>query len=57
MANAMGPEVRAQALFRDRFIGVVRMGHSLSQDEITPSRYAAGRHVLVSLWTAKATST
>jgi DNA-binding transcriptional LysR family regulator len=38
----------AQALFRDRFIGVVRMGHSLSRGEITPSRYAAGRHILVS---------
>jgi DNA-binding transcriptional LysR family regulator len=43
-----GPEVRAQALFRDRFIGVVRMGHPLSEGEITPARYAAGRHVLVS---------
>ncbi|HYI12021.1 MAG TPA: LysR family transcriptional regulator [Thermoanaerobaculia bacterium] len=46
--NTTGPEVRAQALFRDRLIGVVRMGHSLSQGEITPSRYAAGRHLLVS---------
>ncbi|MFZ1425682.1 MAG: LysR substrate-binding domain-containing protein, partial [Geminicoccaceae bacterium] len=43
-----GPEVRARALFRDRFIGVVRMGHSLCQGEITPSRLAAGRHILVS---------
>ena len=43
-----GPEVRAQPLFRDRFIGVVRKGHPLSQDEITPSRYAAGRHISVS---------
>ena len=42
------PEVRAQALFRDRFIGVVRIGHSLSQGEITPSRYANCRHVSVS---------
>src|SRR3954471_2515743 len=42
------PEVRAQALFRDRFIGVVRMGHPLSDGEITPSRYAAGRHIFVS---------
>jgi DNA-binding transcriptional LysR family regulator len=40
--------VRAQALFRDRFIGVVRMGHSLSQGELTPSRYATGRHICVS---------
>jgi len=42
------PELRAQALFRDHFIGVVRMGHPLSQGEITPSRYAAGRHICVS---------
>lgn len=42
------PEVRAQALFRDRFIAVVRMGHPLSKGEITPSRYASGRHILVS---------
>ncbi|MBC8017845.1 MAG: LysR family transcriptional regulator [Verrucomicrobia bacterium] len=42
------PEVRAQALFRDRFIGVVRMGHPLSQGEINPSRYASGRHISVS---------
>src|SRR5882672_5148071 len=48
VGKTTGPEVRAQALFRDRFIGVVRMGHALSRGEITPSRYAAGRHVLVS---------
>lgn len=45
VGNSMGPEVRAQALFRDRFIGVVRMGHPLSQGEITPARYAGGRHI------------
>lgn len=48
VGSSIGPEVRAQALFRDRFIGVVRMGHPLSEGEITPSRYAAGRHVLFS---------
>jgi len=48
IGKATGPEVRAQALFRDRFIGVVRMGHALSQGEITASRYAAGRHIAVS---------
>jgi DNA-binding transcriptional LysR family regulator len=48
VTNTMGPEVRAQALFRDRFIGVVRTGHPLSEGEITPARYAAGRHLLVS---------
>ncbi|MDM8347329.1 LysR family transcriptional regulator [Pseudomonas sp. sp1636] len=45
---ATSPELHTRALFRDRFIGVVRMGHALSQGEITPARYAAGRHVLVS---------
>src|SRR6185369_10764928 len=48
VGTATGPEVRAQALFRDRFIGVVRPGHSLSEGGITPSRYAAGRHISVS---------
>ncbi|MEK1851381.1 MAG: LysR family transcriptional regulator [Phyllobacterium sp.] len=43
-----GPEVRAQVLFRDRFIGVVRKGHPLSKGKITPHRFAAGRHILVS---------
>ena len=42
-----GPEVRAQALFRDRFIGVARMGHAFSKGEITPARYATSRHVHV----------
>lgn len=43
-----GPEVRAQALFRDRFIGIVRDGHPLLDGPITPERYAAGGHILVS---------
>ena len=42
------PELRVQALFRDRLIGVVRTGHLLCKDEITPARYAAGRHICVS---------
>jgi DNA-binding transcriptional LysR family regulator len=42
------PELRTQALFRDRFIGVVRRGHPLSRGEITPARYAAGEHINVS---------
>jgi DNA-binding transcriptional LysR family regulator len=48
VGKTTGPEVRAQALFRDRFIGVVRMGHSLSRGKITPSRYAAAKHICVS---------
>lgn len=43
-----GAELRTQALFRDRFIGVVRIDHPLAEREITPARYAAGRHILVS---------
>lgn len=43
-----GPELRTQALFHDRFIGVVRPGHPLSAGGITADRFAAGRHVLVS---------
>ncbi len=45
VGTTMGPEVRAQALFRDRFVGVVRLAHPLCQGEITPTRYAAGRHI------------
>ena len=44
----MGPEVRAQALFRDRFIGVVRVGHPLAKGKMTPARYGAGKHIAVS---------
>nr|WP_298137112.1 LysR family transcriptional regulator [uncultured Pseudomonas sp.] len=42
------PELRTQALFRDRFVGVVRAGHPLCQGEITPARFAAGGHIYVS---------
>jgi DNA-binding transcriptional LysR family regulator len=48
VGNMTGPEVRAQALFRDRFVGVVRKRHPLSKGRITPARYAAGGHILVS---------
>ncbi len=47
IGKGTAPELRVQALFRDRFVGVVREGHLLCQREITPARYAAGRHVLV----------
>src|SRR5690349_2951319 len=48
VGETIGPEVRAQALFHDRFVGVVRKGHPLGKGRITPARYAGGRHVLVS---------
>jgi DNA-binding transcriptional LysR family regulator len=43
-----GPEVRTRALFRDRYIGVVRVGHALNRGKVTPARYASGNHILVS---------
>ena len=46
--KATGPEVRAQALFRDRWVGVVRARHPLSRGRITPARYASGKHISVS---------
>jgi DNA-binding transcriptional LysR family regulator len=45
---AMGPEIHAQALFRDRFVGVVRAGHALGRGEPSLARYLACRHVSVS---------
>jgi DNA-binding transcriptional LysR family regulator len=47
IAPNTAPELRARALFRDRFVGVVRKGHPLSRGRITPSRYAKGRHISV----------
>jgi DNA-binding transcriptional LysR family regulator len=49
VGRAIGPEVRAQALFPDRFIAVARRGHPLSRNgKITPKRYAEQKHVFVS---------
>ena len=43
-----GPEIKVQALFQDRFVGVVRQGHALAGGEITAERYAAFGHVVAS---------
>jgi hypothetical protein len=48
VGKAASPELRVQALFSDRFIGVVRMGQPLSQGEIGVAAYASGRHIRVS---------
>lgn len=48
VGKASSPELRTQGLFRDRFVGVVRIGHPLGEGEITPERYAAGSHINVS---------
>jgi DNA-binding transcriptional LysR family regulator len=43
----MGPEVRVRALFRDRYLGVVRKGHPLEmKQEVTAEQYAAFGHVV-----------
>jgi DNA-binding transcriptional LysR family regulator len=45
----MGPEIRLQTLFRDRFVGVVRAGHPLlALPTITPADYVAYGHVVAS---------
>jgi DNA-binding transcriptional LysR family regulator len=43
-----GPEIRVQALFRDRFLGFAREAHPLFEAPITPERYAAFGHVIAS---------
>ncbi|MEO5816903.1 MAG: LysR family transcriptional regulator [Gemmatimonadaceae bacterium] len=48
VGKTTSPEVRTRALFSDRFVGVVRTGHSLSQRAITPARYVSGKHIAVS---------
>lgn len=42
------PEVRQHLLFRDRFVGAVRVGHPLLTGPVTPEGYAACRHVVAS---------
>lgn len=41
------PELRAAPLFDDRWVGVVRQGHTLSLTDVTAARFAAEGHVLV----------
>ncbi|KAB7896315.1 LysR family transcriptional regulator [Rouxiella sp. S1S-2] len=45
----MGPEIRLQALFRDRFVGVVRKGHPFEDyPTVTAERYVDFAHVVAS---------
>ncbi|MBN9055326.1 MAG: LysR family transcriptional regulator [Rhizobiales bacterium] len=46
--GSSAPEVRTQLLFRDRFVGVVRVGHPLLEAPVTPERYVSFAHVVTS---------
>jgi DNA-binding transcriptional LysR family regulator len=46
--GASAPEVRSQLIFRDRFIGAVRLRHPVLDGPMTPQRYAAWGHVVTS---------
>ncbi len=47
VGRGLSPVLRAQALYRDRFVGVVRPGHALARGRPTAARYAAAAHVVV----------
>lgn len=46
--GASAPEVRSQLMFRDSFIGAVRLHHPLLTGPMTPERYADCGHVVAS---------
>jgi DNA-binding transcriptional LysR family regulator len=46
LGPSIGPEVKAQALFVDRYVGVVRRDHPLARRTVTPEDYVAWNHVL-----------
>jgi DNA-binding transcriptional LysR family regulator len=45
---SMGPELRTQALFRDRLVGAIAIAHPMAGGRITAKAYAQARHVIVS---------
>ena len=46
VGDDIGPEIRARALFTDRYIGVVHEHHPLTRTSITPAKYVAWSHVV-----------
>lgn len=47
VAAATAPEFRVSALFRDRFVGVVRAKHPMAKKKPAVAQFAAGDHVFV----------
>lgn len=47
VSETTAPALKTQALFRDRYIGVVRKGHALARGNVTAARYVGGLHILV----------
>ncbi|MDB5952047.1 MAG: transcriptional regulator, LysR family [Massilia sp.] len=45
VGKGTAPQVHAQALFRDRLVGVVRSAHPLSRAAITPAAFADWGHI------------
>ncbi len=49
LRGTSAPEIRTQFLFRDRLVGVARVGHPLlASAGVTPEQYAACNHVMAS---------
>lgn len=48
LESTTAPELRTQALFTDRLVGVVHLKHPLTRSPVTPARFAAGKHICVS---------
>ncbi|WP_210242875.1 type 2 periplasmic-binding domain-containing protein [Pararhizobium mangrovi] len=46
--GASAPEVRRQLVFREGFVGAVRLHHPRLKGSITPQRYAGCGHVVAS---------
>ncbi len=47
VGGPVSPEMHSRALFRDRFIGVIRAGHPLARVEVTLEDFTAAKHIAV----------